>query len=120
MKRVLIFGAGVTGLSIAKLLHPHDGDVAYHLVGGHCFNSKYPEVMDFVFQQLPQDNWHKIQRISRINFGDYEVNYPIEFSMKEIFVHNPQLAMDMTRDFLSANDDGEYRNLGGRQTAHSG
>lgn len=132
MKRVLIFGAGVTGLSIAKLLHPHaqvtileqenqigglartkiiDGDVAYHLVGGHCFNSKYPEVMDFVFQQLPQDNWHKIQRISRINFGDYEVNYPIEFAMKEIFAHNPQLAMDMTRDFLSANDDGEYRNL---------
>ena len=129
--KILILGAGITGLSIGKLLHnkadvtilekePVIGGiartrtvngVAYHTVGGHCFNSKYPEVLDFVFSLLPKENWHLIQRLSMIDMGKYEVPYPIEFSVKEIFHHEPELAYRITADFLTANDDKNYENL---------
>ncbi len=131
MKKVVILGAGVTGLSLGQMLkdkaevlvlekESHFGGIAstrqingttYHTVGGHCFNSKHPEVMDFVFSLLPQEQWHKTTRLSRINFGDYEVNYPIEFSIKEIYEHEPDFAYKATVDFINSCDSGNYKNL---------
>ncbi len=131
MKKVVILGAGVTGLSLGQLLKDkaevlildrakRPGGIAttktvngatYHTVGGHCFNSKYPEVMDFVFSLLPQSEWHKTQRLSRINFGNYEVNYPIEFSIKEIFDNDSEFAYKATIDFINAIDSNSYSNL---------
>jgi protoporphyrinogen oxidase len=129
--KILVLGAGVTGLSVARLLKDFyqvkvlekengiggiaktaliDG-ASYHLVGGHCFNSKYKEVLDFVFSFMPIEEWHKTQRISRINLGNYEVNYPIEFSIKDIFENDKNLAYKITRDFLSSKDTGLYNNL---------
>ena len=129
--KILILGAGVTGLSIGRLLHGKAdvtilerdseiggiaktrtvGGATYHTVGGHCFNSKYPEVLDFVFSLLPKDKWHCTQRLSMINMGGYEVPYPIEFSVKDIYRHDPELAYAVTRDFLTAADTGTYSDL---------
>lgn len=129
--KILILGAGVTGLSIAKLLQgkadvivlekeSEIGGIAktrtvegvtYHTVGGHCFNSKYPEVMDFVFSLLPKEKWHRTQRLSMIDMGGYEVPYPIEFSVKEIYRHDPELAYRITADFLTADDTKTYTDL---------
>ena len=131
MKKVLILGAGVTGLSMGKLLHKkfdvtvlekdsqiggiaktkQVNGITYHTVGGHCFNSKYEDVMSFVFDLLPIEKWHKNQRVSTINLGQYEINYPIEYSIKQIYEQNPQLAFKITVDFLSSVDDGHYVNL---------
>lgn len=132
MKKVGIIGAGVTGLSAARFLQDtfevevleakavcggiartrDVNGIAYHVVGGHCFNSKFPEIMDFVFNDvLPRDQWNLVQRISKIRLGDNEYIYPIEFSVKAIFKDHPQLAMEMTRDFLQASDTGQYENL---------
>lgn len=131
MKKIVILGAGVTGLSLGQMLKDKAsvlilekedsvGGIAktktvdnatYHTVGGHCFNSKYPEVMDFVFSLLPQSEWHKTQRLSRINFGNYEVNYPIEFSIKEIFDNDSEFAYKATIDFINAIDSNSYSNL---------
>lgn len=131
MKKIVIIGAGVTGLSLGQLLNNHadvillerddqPGGIAktktingatYHTVGGHCFNSKFPEVMDFIFSILPKNEWHKIMRLSKINFGDYEVNYPIEFSINEIFKRDREFAYQATVDFINANDCGRYANL---------
>ena len=130
--KIGILGAGVTGLSAARLLKEHfevevlerkdvcggiartrdvDG-VAYHVVGGHCFNSKYPEVLDFVFNKvLRREEWNEIKRVSKIRFGTEEYLYPIEFSVKQIYRDNPDLGLGITRDFLSAQDDGDYENL---------
>lgn len=131
MKDILILGAGVTGLSMGRLLHGSakvtilekdsqiggiaktkqvDG-ITYHTVGGHCFNSKYEDVMSFVFNLLPQDKWHKVKRFSAINLGAYEVDYPIEYSVHQIYEHNPNLAFEITKDFLSSHDDGRYSHL---------
>lgn len=129
--KVLILGAGITGLSLGQMLHKkcevkiiekesRVGGIAktrkinggaYHLVGGHCFNSKYDEIMSFVFGLVSKDQWHSTKRISKINLGNYEVDYPIEFSIKQIFANDQKLAFEVTRDFLSSNDDNSYLNL---------
>ncbi|WP_345952075.1 FAD-dependent oxidoreductase [Mucilaginibacter sp. PAMB04274] len=130
--RIGILGAGISGLSAAKLLskkfdveilersHIHGGiartkeveGVAYHVTGGHCFNSKYRDVLDFVFDEvLSKDKWHNIQRAANINFRDNEITYPIEFAIKQINNFDSELAINITKDFLAAEDDLNYKNL---------
>jgi len=130
--KVGILGAGVTGLSIGRLLNKKytveilerkdvsggiartrkvDG-IAYHQIGGHCFNSKYKEVLDFVFNEvLPIDQWNRIKRKSTIHFKQHEIDYPIEYSINQIFQFDKELAIRMTSDFLTANNDLESTNL---------
>ena len=129
--KILILGAGVTGLSAGKLLQSkaevtileQDAEIGgiaktrtvdgatYHTVGGHCFNSKYPEVLDFVFSLLPKDKWHLAQRLSMINMGDYEIPYPIEYAVKEIYQQDPELAYEIAIDFMTAKDADNPANL---------
>lgn len=130
--KIGVLGGGISGLSIARLLHdryevevlealPLCGGIArttdvngiaYHTVGGHCFNSKHQDVLSFVFEQvLPLDQWNKIERKSKIKFHGYEVDYPIEFSIKQIYEHDKELAKKLTLDFLNSTDDGKYANL---------
>lgn len=130
--KIGILGAGVTGLSAARFLKDSfdvevlerksvcggiartkdvDG-IAYHVVGGHCFNSKFPEILDFVFNQvLPKDQWNEIKRVSKIRFGNNEYLYPIEFSVKHIYQDNPELAINIAKDFLASTDDNNYNHL---------
>lgn len=130
--RIGILGAGISGLSIARILDKqHEVELlekssnyggiartrlvngaAYHVTGGHCFNSKYPDVLDFVFNEvLPASEWHLIQRSANIKLGNHEVSYPIEYAVREINEFNDDLALAITRDFLAADDDGNYANL---------
>lgn len=132
MKNIIILGAGITGLTIGRLLRgcanvrileaasvpggiarTRDvGGVTYHTVGGHCFNSKHKDVLDFVFSIMPESEWHKIRRVSRIDLGGYEVGYPIEYAVKEIYANDRDLAYGITRDFLSSPDEITATNLG--------
>ncbi|MDR0799423.1 MAG: NAD(P)-binding protein, partial [Dysgonamonadaceae bacterium] len=112
--KIGILGAGISGLTMARLLRKSGeteilekanfpGGIArtktvegvpYHLVGGHCFNSKYPEVLDFVFNEvLLQNQWRKVKRKSKIRFHGQEIDYPIEFSVKQIYATHPDLAL---------------------------
>lgn len=130
--RIGVLGAGISGLSIAKLLSPfHEVEVlernsfvggiartknidgvAYHPIGGHCFNSKYPEVLDFVFNQvLAKENWYSIKRKAVIRFKNHIIPYPIEYSIKEIFKFDKDLAIDIVKDFLAANESTNPKNL---------
>ncbi|NQU35712.1 MAG: NAD(P)-binding protein [Bacteroidetes bacterium] len=130
--KIAILGSGITGLSIGKLLSEdfdveilekssiHGGiartksvnGISYHVTGGHCFNSKYPDVLDFVFQHvMHKDKWHKITRDAAIKFKGNEINYPIEFAIKQIASFDNELAINIVKDFLNANDDNSYENL---------
>ncbi|MDR0506651.1 MAG: NAD(P)-binding protein [Dysgonamonadaceae bacterium] len=132
MAKLGILGAGISGLSAAQLLknkfeteilekNSFPGGIArtkdvnnipYHLVGGHCFNSKYPEVLDFVFNNiLPLSEWRKIKRKSKIKFHNQEIDYPIEFSVKQIYKFDKELALKIVADFLNASDNLKYANL---------
>lgn len=130
--KIGIIGSGVTGLSVARLLSKKftvqilekndfyggiartksiDG-VTYHTVGGHCFNSKYEDVLDFVFTEvLPVNEWRKVKRISKVRLSDYEIDYPIEFSLKQIYKYDPSLAIKIAGNFFNNQDDGYYENL---------
>lgn len=130
--KIGVLGAGISGLSIAKLLSAtfqveilerqatYGGiartrqveGVTYHPVGGHCFNSKYPEVLDFVFNTvLKQDEWHQVLRNAVIKLKGQEITYPIEFAIKQIHEFDPDLAIKITKDFLAADDDNIYVDL---------
>ncbi|MEN9919255.1 MAG: hypothetical protein RL662_1691 [Bacteroidota bacterium] len=130
--KIGILGAGISGLSIARMLSAkfevevleknqiHGGiartkdvnGIAYHTVGGHCFNSKHEDVLNFVFDTvLPRNEWNKIKRDSKIKLQNYEVDYPIEFSIKQIYEHDQELAQRLTFDFIQATDDGVYASL---------
>jgi protoporphyrinogen oxidase len=132
MMKIGVLGAGISGLSIGRLLmqdfeiellerSPIHGGIArtqqaegvtYHPVGGHCFNSKYPDVLDFVFNEvLPKSEWHEILRKAVIKLKGQEVSYPIEYAVQQIYSFDPELAISITRDFLAANDDHVYDNL---------
>ena len=122
---ICIIGAGISGLAIGKLLKSDHkitiyekesniggiarikdvNNIAYHLVGGHCFNSKNKEVMDFVFNEvLPIENWHLVKREAKINIDNHLISYPIEYSIRQIAEFDKDLAFNMTKDFLSSSD----------------
>lgn len=86
--RVAILGGGITGLSIARM-------VPFHLVGGRCFNSQNPEVLEFVFTAMAADSCKKIKR-----------NAKNEFSVKPIFAFDPERAQHITVGVLSKTDNG--------------
>jgi protoporphyrinogen oxidase len=130
--KIGVLGAGISGLSFAKLAQEtYDveileknsiwggiaktkviGEAAYHPIGGHCFNSKHPEVLKFVFEKvLSKDQWHLVDRDAVIKLRDKEISYPIEYSIKEINEIDKELALNITTDFLSAIDDNNYENL---------
>ena len=140
-----IIGAGISGLSLGKILKSQyeievlekesvPGGIArvkeingipYHTTGGHCLNSKKKEVMDFIFNEImPREQWHQIIRNSKINFNGHLINYPIEFSIKEIAEFDMALALKMTKDFFCAPKTGDgpldewFANYFGNAIAH--
>ena len=129
--KVAILGAGISGLSIGKMLkekfdvtlfekknvpggiaRTRDVDgISYHVTGGHCFNSKHQDVLDFVFNKIMhKDCWHEIYRDAAIRFYGNLINYPIEYSVKEIFNFDKSLAINIVKDFLTA-EDNDSQNL---------
>lgn len=132
MLDICVLGAGISGLSISKLLSDKHSitvfekdseiggiaktkqvnNISYHKIGGHCFNSKHSDVKKFVFDEiLPEKNWHLVNRNAAIKFKKQEINYPIEFSIKEIFKFDQDCAIDIVKDFLNSKDDFKYSNL---------
>lgn len=130
--KIGVIGGGISGLSIGQLLNKeHDveilekedklGGIAkvkeiegipYHMVGGHCFNSKNEDVLDYVFNKiLMKRKWNKRDRISKINYKNKYIDYPFEFSIKQIAEFDFNLAYKMVEDFFKANRDMDPNNL---------
>lgn len=130
--KIGIIGAGISGLSSARLLSKdHDvtvferasvpggiarpkmiNGVSYHTTGGHCFNSKHKEVIEFVFKEvLPESNWHKVIRKSNIKFREITVPYPIEYSVRQIHKRYPDIAERIVLELLSADNTRHANNL---------
>lgn len=120
--KIGIIGSGISGLSAAHLLQckhdveileskPFAGGIAkvadiagnpYHLVGGHCLNSKDRSVLDFVFSVFPESEWNKVSRNANIFILGRHLSYPIEFSMRELFAINESLALSCIEDLLAS------------------
>ena len=99
-KTFAIIGAGVSGLSIARMLKSHGykailfekearpgglirceriKGTLYHCVGGHVFNSRNEDVLKWFWQQCDKNDFHLTPRHAVVTLADGAlVDYPIE------------------------------------------
>jgi protoporphyrinogen oxidase len=97
---------GVSGLSIAQMLNvKHNvtiyeknsfiegiaktkqvNEASYHMIGGHCMNSKNKDVLNIVFDMLPENEWDLVKKNAKIYLDEKCIPNPIEFSRKEMSV----------------------------------
>lgn len=127
--RIAVLGAGVSGLTAARLLKDKGHDVVvyekeatvgglartrftegylYDPYGGHIFNSKNQEVVDWVFSVLPKENWQFTERNAKIFFNGKYVSYPFELSLCELDIDE---AVDCVHDFILSKDGPEPDNF---------
>ena len=116
--KIAVLGAGVSGLTAARRLHDKGYDVTiyeecsqpgglaksrftkgylYDPHGGHIFNSKHPEIMEWVFSLLPKENWKYTVRNAKIYFNSKYVSYPFELSLCELDIDD---AVECVHDFI--------------------
>ncbi len=127
--KVAVLGAGISGITIAKKLEEknievvlyekcsHAGGLAktrivngyvYDLHGGHIFNSKHKEIVEWVFSFLPKEQWQYSVRNAKIFFGDRYVSYPFELSLCEL---NAEDATDCVYDYMMSQQGKEPENF---------
>jgi protoporphyrinogen oxidase len=105
MQKVAVIGGGVSGLSVAQMLKSifqvtvfekenkpgglirceRLNGTLYHLVGGHVFNSKRKDVLDWFWNYFDQQNeFTKTPRNAAISLFDKMIGYPIENHLYEL------------------------------------
>ncbi|MBT42235.1 MAG: UDP-galactopyranose mutase [Idiomarina sp.] len=120
--KVLIIGAGISGLSVANLLSERKGisadiwesnkkpggliecDVVrgflYHKVGGHVFNSKKTDVLNWFWGKFDKENeFVKVDRNAKILLQNKLVGYPLENHLYQL---DRKLASQVVKDLISA------------------
>ncbi len=126
---IAVLGAGVSGLTAARLLSGRGHDVTvyekcekagglavtrftdgylYDPHGGHIFNSKHQEVKDWVFGLMPKDKWQFSERNAKIFFNGRFVSYPFELSLCEL---DADTAIDCAYGFMEAQKGDEPDNF---------
>jgi len=93
-----IIGGGISGVSVAQEMRgkaepviyeteeslgglircKRTNDCLYHLVGGHVFNSKTPQVTEWFKKRFNDSDFNLLNRNAKINIFDRLVGYPIE------------------------------------------
>jgi protoporphyrinogen oxidase len=127
--RIAVLGAGVTGLTAARKLHEYGFDTVvyescskvgglaksrvtdgfvYDPHGGHVFNSKNREIVDWVFSILPKESWQFSVRNAKIYYGGKFVSYPFELSLCELPVDD---AVDCAYGFMASRQGDEPSNF---------
>jgi protoporphyrinogen oxidase len=115
MKKIAIIGAGISGISLANVLqerfdvtlfekHPHVGGlvhcdrldgVLYHRVGGHVFNSKNQEVLNWFWSKFNKDvEFIEAKRNAKIFYQQKFIGYPIENYLYQLDAKLVELIMD--------------------------
>lgn len=129
--KIGVIGAGISGMSVARLLKDDFevevlekfnviGGIArtkdidgkpYHVNGGHCFDSKFEDVLKFVFNDIMHKNkWNLLSRNAKVFFRNNWISYPIEFSIKQIHEIDSNLAFNITKEMFNASYE-KGRNL---------
>ena len=132
--KYIILGAGPAGLTFAnKLKQTGETDFivlereseagglcrsqdvdgsAFDIGGGHFLDVRRPQVNEFLFKFMPEEEWDLYNRDSRIVVGENEVNHPIEANiwqmkvedqveyLKSIAIAGCNLGTDMPQEFV--------------------
>lgn len=115
---IAVLGAGISGLSIARMLADIGAGVTvyekektigglartrfvdgylYDPYGGHVFNSKHPEVLEWAFGLLERKQWKYTARNAKIYYDGRYVSYPFELSLCELGTED---AVDCIYDYM--------------------
>ncbi|MBO7432854.1 MAG: NAD(P)-binding protein [Salinivirgaceae bacterium] len=126
MKKVAIIGGGISGLSVAHLLKDRCQVVIYekesqpgglircrnvegnlfHTCGGHVFNSKRQDVINWFWNVFEKENFINVERNSVVVFDDgLFIPYPIE---NHIYYFDYQVQMDIIRDWMTQKKTNEH------------
>lgn len=125
MKRYAIIGAGISGLSVARMLSDKGKDVVifekegtpgglirckrvngvlYHCVGGHVFNSRHKEVLDWFWRQLDKNEFNQATRHAVVTLADGAlVDYPIE---NHLYQMQPEMRETILDELLQIVQEG--------------
>jgi protoporphyrinogen oxidase len=97
--KIAVIGTGISGLSVGRMLHKdHEvvlfeksdrigglikceriNDSLFHKVGGHVFNSRNKQVLDWFWSHFDRENeFVSTKRKARIFFNNRIIGYPIE------------------------------------------
>ena len=128
MKRIVIIGAGVSGLTAAQLLKGKAAVVVFekdskagglikcerikgslfHTCGGHVFNTKNQDVLDWFWKRFDKENeFHKTDRNSVIFLPNgQQIPYPIE---NFAYMLEEKEQKTFIEDLLKIAGNGEYQ-----------
>jgi protoporphyrinogen oxidase len=119
MSEIAIIGAGISGISAARMLSRKHRvcvfekaarpgglvkcdriqDNLFHRVGGHVFNSKNPQVLDWFWSFFDRDKeFLKARRNAKILFQGKLIGYPIENYLHQL---DKDFVSAVLNDFLS-------------------
>lgn len=106
--KFIILGAGPSGLALAHTLHDKGIPLSEILVlekepevgglcrsktvdrapldigGGHFLDIKHREVLDLVFRFLPESEWNRHERVSKISMHDRLIDHPYEANLWQL------------------------------------
>jgi protoporphyrinogen oxidase len=121
MKRLIIVGAGISGISLARMLRNHiditilektatpgglvkcdtiDG-ILFHKVGGHVFNTKNDEVLKWFWEYFDRDlEFIRARRNANIYLDRKYIGYPLENHLYQL---DPKTMSDAFQDLLITN-----------------
>lgn len=128
----IILGGGITGVAAARRLQQKGNDDFlllegedepgglcrtkyvdghhFDIGGGHVLHSKFPEVLDWIFDHLPKDQFNKFDTKVLIDLEGNSVEFPIELNLW-------QLPTDLQVEYLysyiqaASNEKMEYKNF---------
>lgn len=127
---IIVVGTGISGLSISKMLsekhqvetiekEPKIGGLIkcdringnlFHRVGGHVFNSKNKEVLDWFWQFFDIDKeFLKAKRNAKINICDRLIGYPIENYLHQLPKEIALPILNELLDKLNVEDTKKYK-----------
>lgn len=116
-----IIGAGISGITFARLAQLHNSsfivlekenqcgglcrtinydDHVLDTGGGHFLCSKYQEVYDFIFSHINKDEFERYDRVSKINVCEHVIDYPLEYNLRQL---PRDLQLDLLMSLIEAN-----------------
>lgn len=105
--KYLILGAGPAGITVANKLHERKIDflllekedeagglcrsatvdgAPFDIGGGHFLDVRSHRVTEYLFRFMPEKEWNKFKRISKIKLGEDMVDHPIEANIWQMNV----------------------------------
>jgi protoporphyrinogen oxidase len=127
-KNIAIIGAGISGISMARMLADKAKvtvfeqktigglikcdrveDILYHRVGGHVFNSKNDEVLDWFWGFFDKEaDFIKAKRFAQVYFEGNYIGYPIENHLYQL---NKSLFKQVVDDLVNLSKQSHITNF---------